>query len=634
MFSSDRILTLDIGASKILLGEFSVKGSSAPVLASYAVAERDSLDAGAASDGFLALADTVREMMSANGIKPAPLYVMLPGQTVFPRFMKIPGATSDMVDNLVREEAAENLPFPLDQVVWDYWRLGTDPDTGELDALIVATKSETAMDAAALAEALGLPLAMVDAAPLALYNAVRFNYPEADGCTLVLDIGARTTNLVFLEGDKVFMRTIPIAGNTVTNEIARGLGVEPAEAEAIKKDIGFVALGGTYAVADDEQADRVSKIVRNVATRLHSEVNRSINFYRSQQGGSAPVRLLLTGGTALMRHLDVFFQEKLGIEVAFLNPFTNLSVAESLADDSVGLFLMAPSAGLALRASVKCPVEISLIPETIVEERRFRRRLPFFAAAVVGVLLTLLCWVLYANGQQSRFEESEKKLQQEIKVLKANQRQLGSAVSESEESVSRVLGHSAIANSRASFAMALDEIRGALLPGMWITSADFQLAKEPSPDGEDESSEEEGEQGAASYGKLTLTTRLFTQDLPRPPAGDSSRSGRGARANASAGDALKEALGRSPLFRPLSINEQRVKNGRVREYVVELDLVRPLGRPDASWVPAEAPAVTADESDESADESPPEDGEAPEETEAPEPDETAAASETEAEDDL
>ena len=630
MFSSDRILTLDIGASKILLGEFSVKGSSAPVLTSYAVAERDSLDAGTASDGFLALADTVREMMSANGIKPAPLYVMLPGQTVFPRFMKIPGATSDMVDNLVREEAAENLPFPLDQVVWDYWRLGTDPETGELDALIVATKSETAMDAAALAESLGLPLAMVDAAPLALYNAVRFNYPDADGCTLVLDIGARTTNLVFLEGDKVFMRTIPIAGNTVTNEISRGLGIEPAEAETIKKDIGFVALGGTYAVADDEQADRVSKIVRNVATRLHSEVTRSINFYRSQQGGTAPVRLLLTGGTALMRHLDVFFQEKLGIAVEFLNPFTNLSVAETLAEDSVGLFLMAPSAGLALRASVKCPVEISLIPATIVEERRFRRRLPFFAAAVVGVLLTLLCWVLYANGQQTRFEESEKKLQQEIKRLKANQRQLGSAVSESEEAVGRVLGHSAIANSRASFAMALDELRGALLPGMWITKVDFQPDPERSSDTE-ESGEEPEEGASASYGKLTLTTRLFTQDLPRPAAAAES-SRRGARQVASAGDSLKEALGRSPLFRPLSINEQRIKNGRVREYVVELELARPLGRPDVSWVPVEAPAASDDEA-------PPEDGEpeageTPEETEASEPAKTDAASEPEAEDDL
>ena len=142
MFSTDRILALDVGASKILLAEFSVK-EPVPVLTGYAVADRDPLAAATTDGMFSSVADTVKEMMAEKGWKPAPLHVMLPGQTVFPRFMKIPAASSDLVDNLVRDEAAENLPFPLDQVVWDYWRLGTD-ESGELDALIVATKSETA----------------------------------------------------------------------------------------------------------------------------------------------------------------------------------------------------------------------------------------------------------------------------------------------------------------------------------------------------------------------------------------------------------------------------------------------------------------------------------------------------------
>ena len=598
MFSKDRILTLDIGASKILLGEFSVKGSSAPVLTAYAVAERDSLGAGSASESFLALADTVREMMTANGIKPAPLYVMLPGQAVFPRFMKIPGATTDMIDNLVRDEAAENLPFPLDQVVWDYWKLGTDPATGELDALIVAAKSETAMDAAALAEALGLPLALVDAAPLALYNAVRYNYPDADGCTLVLDIGARTTNLVFLEGDKVFMRTIPIAGNTVTNEIARGLGVEPAEAETLKKEIGFVALGGTYALPDDERADRISKIVRNVATRLHSEVTRSINFYRSQQGGSAPVRLLLSGGASLMNHLDVFFQEKLGIETEFLNPFTNLSVAGNLAEDSVSLFLMAPSAGLALRAGGKCPVEISLIPQTIVEERRFRRRLPVFAASAVGLLLAMVCWILYTGRERARFEDDTEKLKGEINVLKQYRSQLGGAVGEADAASARVAGYSAIANSRASFAMTIDEIRRALLPGMWITALEFNPKAEVAADEESGEGEEGAE--ARSYGTVVLTARAFTREV----------SGRGG-ARGSAGDALLHALCASPVFSKGAIRRQeRIKGNQVTEFEISLDLARPLGRPDALWVPSEPePAPAEAESGDEPVAEPSEDGE-------------------------
>ena len=55
-------------------------------------------------------------------------------------------------------------------------------------------------------------------------------------------------------------------------------------------------------------------------TRLNAEISRSINFYRSQQGGSAPQRIYLTGGTALLPQIDAFFTESLGVEVQFLNP--------------------------------------------------------------------------------------------------------------------------------------------------------------------------------------------------------------------------------------------------------------------------------------------------------------------------
>ena len=596
MFSNDRILTLDVGASKIVLGEFSCKGPS-PVLTAYAVAERDPLEAGSASgDSFLVLADAVREMMAARGIKPAPLHVCLPGQTVFPRFMKIPAATADMVDSMIRDEAAENLPFPLDQVVWDYWKLGADPATGELDALIVATKSDTAQDVAALAEATGLPLAQVDAAPIALYNAVRFNYPEAEGCTLALDIGARATNLVFAEGDKVFMRTIPIAGNTITNEIARGLGVEPAEAERIKKEIGFVALGGTYAVTDDETADRVSKIVRNVATRLHSEVNRSINFYRSQQGGSAPDRVLLTGGSSLLRHMDTFFAEKLGVEAELLNPFSGLSVAQGLEEDSVGLFLMAPSTGLALRGCARCPVEINLIPPAIAEERRFRRRLPFFGAAVAGLVLTFLAWGVHANGLASRYEESAEALKARTAALEKEQRRLSAVDSDVRAAVAKVDDGAAIAASRAAYPEMLDAIRSAMLPGMWITSLEFRAPQAASPSDRDAAA-------APAAPTLRLSASGFKGELDRRVA--ANRRTKGAVRAGSAGEFLCNNLLalRPALFAEAKVvKEGPVQNNRVTEMVVEASLARPLGRPDASWIPEEpAPGDDAEPEDESED---------------------------------
>lgn len=558
MFVPDRILTLDAGASKILLGEFSLKGGT-PVLVNYAEAERDPLEA-AGENGLSLLAPTIREMMAASGIKPAPLYLMLSGQAVFPRFVKLPGATADMVDDLVSAEAAETLPFPLDQVVWDYQTLGDAAGTGELDALIVAAKAETAADAAALAEGAGLPLAVVDAAPLALCNAVRASLPPGDeSCTLALDIGAKATTLLFVEGRKVFLRTIPVAGNTVTNEIARGLGISAEEAEEAKKEVGFVALGGTYALEDDERADRISKIVRNVATRLHSEITRSINFYRSQQGGSAPERVLLCGGSALTRHLDTFFREKLGVEVAVFDAFASaVGATDALRADEGALFRMSTSAGLALRAAGKAALEIDLVPKAIAAERVFRRRIPFFAAAMLLLAASAACWSVNASRVSAARESAAEVATAEKERLKKDQGRLDAVVRKDSEESGRFEHLATMAASRASFAKTLDAIRGAMLPGTWITSLSFD---EPGEDPD-------------SAGKARLVVCGFKSEL------DDFASGKG-----SAGEMLLARLRGTEVFSGGSVErETALQNDRVAGITLSLELARKPGVFDPAWV--------------------------------------------------
>ena len=471
MFTKDRILTLDIGVSKVVLGEFTIRDASMPVLTRYAVREvGSSADAAKLSMSFYS--DLVRELMEEAGIKPAPLSVMLSGQAVFPRFIKLPLVSADKVDEMVRYEASANLPFPVDEVVWDY-QVVSEVSAAELDVLIVATKSETAQDAAACALNAGLSLALIDAMPFALYNCVCFNYAQEGACTMVLDIGARSTNLVFVEGSRIFSRSISVAGNTITNEIARSLSISAKEAERIKQDTGFVALGGTYAVVDGETADKVSKVIRNVVTRLHSEVNRSINFYRSQQGGTAPTKLLLTGGTSLTRHLDTFFREKMGIETDYLNPFQNVAVAPALQDNTEALFLMAPSVGLALRGCMKCPIEINLMPRAVADAQRFSRRIPFFGIAVAGLVLTLLCWFSYAKSQQGVYAEQDKRVKQRLDERVDYQRKIDAVRAEGAEYERKNTYLSAMVASRPAYAHVLSRVRTAMLPDTWVTRMTF-----------------------------------------------------------------------------------------------------------------------------------------------------------------
>ncbi|MBR1836707.1 MAG: pilus assembly protein PilM [Kiritimatiellae bacterium] len=570
-----RILALDAGASKIYLSEFTVK-AGAPVLTAFASAERDPVAAGASrNEPLVALADTVKEMMAGAGIKPAPLCVMLSGQQVFLRFAKIAGGSPALVEGMIRDEAAEHLPFPLDQVVWNGARLGEDPDTGEIDVLVVAAKSETAADAAGLAEALGLPLAAVDAVPLALCNAVRRSQPDAEGCTLVLDVGARATNLVFLEGGKVFLRTIPIAGNTMTQDMARSLGADAADAEAYKKQSAFVAQGGT-AVADDEAADRASKVLRTVATRLHSEVTRSINFYRGQQGGSAPDRVLLTGGGALMRGLDAFLREKLGVPVDFFNPFENMAVAPGVQADDTALYLLAPSTGVAWREAGGCPVEINLVPPEIVARRRMRARIPFFGASVAAVVLSLAFLGGWAGSLASSRERQAEQVSAKVAKLRSVEKGLASALSESRTAATEAEAWEAMAFSRSSYALAIEAVRHALLRGTWVVSASFG---QPSG-GDDGDSDDSG----PSYGTLNLVVRGFKAELDKLP-------GKG-----SAGEKFLSNLRRTPFFKGGAVKlEPVLDGGRITEIRLAVDLARPLGKFDASWIPEPKGAAPAGE---------------------------------------
>ncbi len=171
MLSSDRILTLDIGASKLLLAEFSLAKSSEPVLVKYATGTLR-LDPDAESDSGAFLVATLRDLMSKNGIKPAPLLMTLPGQSVFPRYVKLPPVAPDKVAEMVAYEAEQNVPFPINEVVWDYQVLG-EGDGTEINALLVAVKRDTVKELSDCVGNAGLEPEIIDAAPMALYNAVR-----------------------------------------------------------------------------------------------------------------------------------------------------------------------------------------------------------------------------------------------------------------------------------------------------------------------------------------------------------------------------------------------------------------------------------------------------------------------------
>ena len=376
------------------LAEFRTSSTGGLVLNHFRLTELLA-DPGADASRVAQMKIAIEEMTGPRKLKGARVNYSIPAQSVFTRFVKLPSVGVEKVDQIITFEAQQNVPFPIEEVVWDYQLVGGQAD--KLEVVLVAIKADLLDDLNSAVEDAGLKTNVVDVAPMALYNAFRYNYSDMSGCSLLIDIGARTTNLIFVEPNKVFSRSIPIGGSSITAGIAKDFNEPFGAAEERKKSVGFVSLGGAYAEANDPDTARVSKMIRNSMTRLHAEISRSISFYRSQQAGGQPARVFLCGGSTSLAYMREFFAEKLQLPIEFFNPLRNVTVGGDvdLGEAGKSAHVLGELVGLSLRAISECPMELNLQPASVERAHSIAQKRPYLVVAGLCVLLSLAGWWLY-----------------------------------------------------------------------------------------------------------------------------------------------------------------------------------------------------------------------------------------------
>jgi len=467
MSTGHRILALDIGAGSIKLAEFTSTRNGSVELMNFGVS---SLGAETSSDAERSalITTTIKELMHDCHIKPGPVLLSVSGQSVFSRFVKLPPVDKDKVYQIIMYEAQQNVPFPINEVVWDYQLIGRGE--GELDVMLAAIKADIIVGLTDAVDLAGLQTDLVDVAPMALYNAVRFNYSDNAGCTLVVDIGSRSTDLIFMEQGRVFIRSVPVAGNSITQQIMREFELSHDDAEEMKKAHAFVAFGGAYEDPKSEVAGKVSKIVRNVMTRMHAEIDRSIKFYRTQQNGMQPSLVLLTGGSAMIPYLDTFLKEKLKVDVDYLNPFINVPVSQNIPNDHIGKHTheLSQVVGLALRKALTCPIEINLLPPKVVAEKDFRRRQPMLVVAAIGLAVIVGLWAVYFAKMASQTTQNRELIQNQVGAVEQIEAPLIGIEKETESYQERVDTIRTVYEQRSEWLKLLSEIQKSLPPDLWI----------------------------------------------------------------------------------------------------------------------------------------------------------------------
>jgi len=465
-----KIQTLNIGTMTVELAEYEQDGKGQLTLLRYGVAQLDApLDFETAET---ILSPALLGLVRDTGIRPGPVAMTIPGQSVFTKFAAVPRAGgNEKFEQMIRYEIEQGIPFPIDEMICDRQVLG-ETENGDTSVMIVAAKTDQVEALTNAVASVGFTPMLVDSAPGALTNAVGYLHPEiAESCVITLWLASKATSLIITEGDKVYTRLIPIGGNAVNREIAVACGCTPEEAEGLKNEKGYVALGGVTE-DEDEIADRISKACRAVMTRLTAEINRSVNFYRSQQHGAAPVKLYLTGGTALLPQIDAFFADALGLEVEFLNPFDRIatgSAVDTAALESDVAYLAA-TVGLAASDIGEAKYNINLLPPSLVEARAEKAKIPFLVAGGAGLVLALVLLALGFNKETSVLEMTRDAVQTKVTELEGFDRKVASAQAELAAAEAEAEALRTVLDRRPQAVRRLNAVRSAMTPGMWIHS--------------------------------------------------------------------------------------------------------------------------------------------------------------------
>lgn len=468
MASFSRILAVDLGASAVRLAEIGLDPKGRPVLLDLAE-EEVIYDPAKTSDFFPVYAPALAAATARLRSKTRTCHLCLGGPAVFSRILKVPASEPTKVSSMLRFEAQQTVPA-IEQALWDHQLLPSTQPV-EVEALILAIKKETVEEMMAAAAAAGLKPQAATLAPAALLNSFLYNYPEVEGCALLLEIGTRAATILLVEGGRLFVRVVPLGGAAVTQAAAADLQESFAGAEILKKAKGFVHPGGAYEDPPDPSTARISKLARGVMTRLYGEVERSITFFRSQQGGRKPDRVWLAGGGALLGYTDLFFREKLKIPVEFFQSFRRLTLPGGpVATAAARNFpAWAVAVGTGVQALPDAPVRINVLGSAERAQAQRGKDRPAVLAAMAAAPILLALPALHSFWQAEKAgtklaEENQRvaEADQALARLQLEQKKFLTVVEQLELATR-------LEQERLRWPGLLEELRKHSPPRLWIT---------------------------------------------------------------------------------------------------------------------------------------------------------------------
>jgi type IV pilus assembly protein PilM len=341
--------------------------------------------------------EALEKFLSRNNLRGDIVCISVPGQSGLARFVKLPPVEEKKIADIVRFEAKQQIPFNLEEVVWDYQKIGagtvTDGFAMDTEIGLFAMKRDMVNRYLQHFKDVAVEVHVVQMAPLALCNFVAYDLlgkgarkadeeaSEGKKCVVALDIGSDSSNLVITDGEKViWQRPIPLGGNHFTRALTKDMKLTFAKAEHLKRN-----------ALKSPELKKILTSIKPVLNDFVGEVQRSLGFFTNTHRDGEIEYLLGLGNAFRLPGLQKYLEEKLQLKVQRLNKL------ERLTGDSVvsapayteNILSYGVAYGLALQGMKQSRLSTNLLPGEIRTERLIRDKKPWAAAGAAALLLAL-----------------------------------------------------------------------------------------------------------------------------------------------------------------------------------------------------------------------------------------------------
>src|SRR5262245_44969377 len=301
-----------------------------------------------------------------------PVIFSLPSHSTFNRLIKLPPVEESKIPEIVNYEAQSQIPFNIDEVIWDYQYVERDYAPGEeKEVILFAIKRDIVEQFLGNIADLKFNTEAVQFAPVALFNFL-LKDQDMKGATVALDMGGDNTDLIVIDGTKFWVRNLPITGNDITKALQKAFNIPFEEAEKLKLKAG-----------QSQQAQKIFNAVQPILRDLVNEINRSMGYYKSISKTSKFDKILLLGNSTKTLNFQKFVSQSLQLPAARVQKLNKISVGGQIDPGELNesLATIGTALGLALQGIVTTANRVNLLPEIYRKKKELKKKQPFIVAA-------------------------------------------------------------------------------------------------------------------------------------------------------------------------------------------------------------------------------------------------------------